>query len=489
MGRGDAGHPTGDPGDRHPVRGTLVLLLVLALVVGGIAAWRYDLLDRFRDAPDPGTEPAAVAPPPGVTVPGVVAPPAVAAASATTRSLDPAAVRRTLAPYLRDRDLGRHVLAEVAPLEGGPRFTSGGPRDTAIPASTTKVVTSTAALLALGPDHTFTTEVRRQGRRLVLVGGGDPLLERGPRASDGTPWAYPARATLSDLAAATKAALAQEPAPRALRLDFDDSLFSGPAVNPTWEADYVPDSVVSPTSALWVDEGRSPDGSGSRVADPAAEAARSFAAALAEVGVTVRGTPTRVTAPDVQPLASVESAPLGSVVERVLGVSDNEAAEVLLRHVGLARAAEGSIAAGREGVRTILAQAGVPLGRSVFHDGSGLSRANRADPSTLVGVLQVAASADHPELRHAVTGLPVAAFTGSLADRMSEGPPAGRGRVQAKTGTLEFVRSLAGLATMPDGTVVVFALMADRIPAEKSTVAQVDLDSAAAALGACSCGS
>ncbi len=46
-----------------------------------------------------------------------------------------------------------------------------------MPASTTKLLTTTAALATLGPEHVFETDVVSEGRRrIVLVGGGDPLL-------------------------------------------------------------------------------------------------------------------------------------------------------------------------------------------------------------------------------------------------------------------------------------------------------------------------
>lgn len=478
-------------GDRSAVRSTLVLVLLLALVAGGLAVWRYDLVDRLRDGSDPSgtstSDPAAVAPPPGVELPEVAAPPAVAPVSAATRAVDPAAVRRALQPYLRDRRLGRHVLAEVAPLAGGPAtFTRGArPDDTAIPASTTKVVTSAAALLALGPDHVFTTEVRREGRTVTLVGGGDPYLERGP-LDNGQPWPYPVRADLETLAGRTAAALADDGV-RRVRLAYDDTLFTGPQVNDTWEDDYVSSGEVSPTSALWVDQGRVP-GSLARQADPAAEAARAFASALGAAGIIVRGAPVAGRAPGSAPIATVDSAPLAQVVERLLDVSDDDAAEVLLRHVGVATTGEGSIVAGVAGVRRLLRGAGVTMGDTVLHDGSGLSRDNRADPSLLVAVLRLAAADDRPGLRSVVTGLPVAGFTGSLADRMDQGPPAGRGRVRAKTGTLSNVTALAGLATDLDGNVLVFVLMADRVPDANGLVARVVLDDAAAALGACACG-
>ncbi len=187
-------------------------------------------------------------------------------------------------------------------------------------------------------------------------------------------------------------------------------------------------------------------------------------------------------------VAQVRSAPLGSIVERILEVSDNEASEVLLRHVGLAEDGEGSSAAGQRAVERLLARAGVDLGGGVLHDGSGLSRANRIAPATLVDVLRLAASPEHPELRQVITGLPVAGFTGSLTDRFDGPVPEGRGRVRAKTGTLTNVFSLAGVAVGPDGAPMVFALMSDRIRKPDTLDALETLDNAAAALGACRCG-
>ncbi len=160
---------------------------------------------------------------------------------------------------------------------------------------------------------------------------------------------------------------------------------------------------------------------------------------------------------------------------------------MLLRHVGLATQDVGSTAVGRRGVRALLAAAGVRLGPSTFYDGSGLSRRNVTTAASLVDVLQLAASPDRTELRHVISGLPVAGFTGSLADRMGAGPPSALGRVRAKTGTLRGVTSLAGLAVDLDGHVLVFALLADRVDESRTFFAEAALDAAAAALGACGC--
>jgi D-alanyl-D-alanine carboxypeptidase/D-alanyl-D-alanine-endopeptidase (penicillin-binding protein 4) len=187
------------------------------------------------------------------------------------------------------------------------------------------------------------------------------------------------------------------------------------------------------------------------------------------------------------PLAQVESAPLSEIVERVLTVSDNEAAEVLAHQVGLATMGEGSFAGGVAGVRQALTELGVPLEGDVWYDGSGLSRDNLLDAGTLLALLRLASSPDHPELRPVLSGLPVAGFTGSLEYRFADAPPAARGLVRAKTGTLRGTSSLAGVATDQDGTRVAFVLMADRVKLAKELAARDALDAVAAAIAACHC--
>ena len=190
----------------------------------------------------------------------------------------PRKVARLLEPLLADPDLGRHVVAAVADLSTGEVVFQQGAR--ARPASTTKLLTAIAALHVLGPDHRFTTQAVLQGqgkqRRVVLVGGGDPYLASKPAAKDEP--AYPARADLRTLARLTAAALADQGIRRAA-LGYDDTLFTGPEVNPHWEPSYVPDGVVSPITALWADEGRPASGSG-RVPDPSLTAATYFAQEL-----------------------------------------------------------------------------------------------------------------------------------------------------------------------------------------------------------------
>lgn len=482
MRRSDLTHARGEGGW---LGRALAALLVVALVAGGVVAWRLDLLDALRDSSDDtGTPagPAAVPPPPGLELPALTDPPPVDTALQSPGLIDDALVRAAVAPHLADPVLGGHVVGMVADLSaGGPVVDLGG--GAAIPASTTKLLTTTAALSVLGPETRFATRVLTVGKgRLVLVGGGDPFL-----ASEPLPTAYPARADVVTLAQQTAAALAEQGRSK-VRLGYDDSLFSEPSFNPRWPASYLPENVVSRVTSLWVDEGHASPGSGIRATDPSLAAAQAFAAALTEAGIRVVGDPTRGVASGGTELTRVESAPLREIAARVLEVSDNEAAEVLSHQVGLAVAGTATFADGAAAVTQTLAGLGVPMDGVSIHDGSGLSRENLITPAALVGVLRVVLDPAHPELDAVATGLPVAGFTGSLTNRFDAPYPLSRGLVRAKTGTLTAVSSLAGIAVDQDGHQMLFALMADRIKKPDETKAQNALDAAAGALGSCRCG-
>lgn len=461
-------------------------MLVLVLLAGAFASFEYDVADRLGWG-EKDSDPAQVAPPEGVDIPR--APQArPVALPAATQAPQPARIKNALAPYVGDKDLGKRKAFAVGGIDGNPTWT-GGRQKPITPASTLKILTTTAALASLGPDARFDTTVRLVGpagkQRLVLVGGGDPLLSRKPAKGDD----YPRTADLTTLARETAEALT-EAGTTSVSLDFDDSLFAGNGVSPDWPANYITDYVVSPIRALWVDQGSTP-GQWGLAPDPAAMASQFFAKQLRKQGITVTGRSSRVTLKPGQregePLARVQSPPVDQIVDHVLAVSDNEGAEVLAHQVAIAEGETADFAGGARAVRAVLDELGVPLKGVTLKDGSGLSRDNRLLASTLVHTLGTAASPKHPELRPVITGLPVAGFNGSLSGRFVTSDPDGRGRVRAKTGTLTGVHSLAGVTTDLDGKVLVFAFLTDKVKVEDTLDARNTLDDLSAALGACRC--
>ena len=406
-------------------------------------------------------------------------------------------LRTALASPLSAAALGGQVSVVVADPASGRMLLSEDGERLSTPASTTKLVTSVAALAVLGANATFTTRVVHGPTPdgIILVGGGDPTLavNRFPVQD------YPQPATLAHLAAATARALKSE-GRTTVSVGFDTSLYTGPALAPGWPEAYVTTGDVTPIVSLEVDQGRlttagTPEDSDDpynlrpRSTDPAGTAASSFTALLTADGIHVTGSPIAQTAPaHASGIASVSSPPLSAIVEQMLQESNNVIAENLARQVAVATGQPASFSGAAAAVTRELRRLGVRSGLHLV-DGSGLSPQDAIAPATLVKALELA-TAD-TRLRALLAGLPVAGFSGTLSAGQSvfsgiDG--AALGSVRAKTGNLSTVAALAGLVTDKNGTTLVFAFMADQIPAAGMLQAAANaINEAAAALANCGC--
>lgn len=426
----------------------------------------------------------AASPTPTVPRPTPTTQPAAAGTAQPTTTPKAAAVQRTLAKPLAAKALGSRFGGYVVDPTTGETLLDRNGATAAVPASTTKLATSVAALHALGPDTRFDTAVVRSGADVVLVGGGDPtLLSNGKQsASD-----YPKYARLATLVEETVRALGDSPG--TVNVKVDDSLYTGPRTGPGWKPNYVPEGSVAPVSALAVDHGmKNPNSSPTRVADPALHAGKAFAARLAKKGVRVEGEVARTTVgDDATELAEVQSPTVSELVEETLENSDNDVAEALGRHVAIEAGEPASFDGARTGIRRALRDLGVGEGISLY-DGSGLSTKNRITPRALTEVVSLVASGERPALSAVLSGLPVGGFSGTLSDRFS-GARAddGVGVVRAKTGTLSQVSTLAGYVRDEHGQVLVFAFMAGGMSLQQSWKSPAALDRLAAALASCGC--
>jgi serine-type D-Ala-D-Ala carboxypeptidase/endopeptidase (penicillin-binding protein 4) len=412
-----------------------------------------------------------------------------------------AGLAAALGPMLAAPSLGPHVGIRVTDLATGQVLYSRRAGAGFAPASTTKIATAVAALHVLGPAATFTTRVLagRSAGRIILAGGGDPTLAAGtPPAAD-----YPRPATLERLAAQTARALRAR-GRRRVSVGYDSSLYTGPGLAPGWPLSYVLTGNVTPISALEVDQGRltpgggpqdadDPDNSRPRTLTPASDAARAFVRFLVTDGIRVTGAPAPAPARADLPrrpatLAKVTSPPLAAIVTQMLLESNNVIAENLARHVALATGRPASFAGGAQAETAVLARLGV---RGIhLVDGSGLSPRDRIAPASLVALVTLAASAREPGLRTAITGLPVAGFSGTLAPGGSvfaAAGPAALGVVRAKTGNLNTVAALAGIAYARDGQLLSFAVMADKLKAASLDAAGTQLARVATVLAGCGC--
>lgn len=352
------------------------------------------------------------------------------------------------------------------------------------PASTTKLLTAVATLSAMSPDATLPTKVVQgtSAGQVVLVGGGDTRLATGA----GSPAAVLGRAGLGDLANMTAKSL-QDNGVHSVTLGFDDSMFSGPTLNPRWAASDSRLGMVGPVTALGL-AAKAPRYGHAAPADPSLAAAQAFATALHRAGVSVVGAPKRVRAPaSAATLGVVQSAPVQDLVSWTLTTSDNTEAEVLARVAAHAAGGVGSFAGAAAHDVQAAAALGVPVTGIRLYDGSGLARADLIPPQTLTGLLAQAATGNRPGLRSLFSGLPIAGFTGTLVHRFDDRRTVlAAGVVRAKTGTLMGVNTLAGVTVDADGRMLAFAFMADHRTAGQGSAADL-VDRAATVLAACGC--
>lgn len=450
--------------------------------------WAALIVAMLTLAPPAGAVPARRAWPPGAAIP---APPAAVLPALDQGAPIPGAgLTRALDSAVGAVALGPSVSAEVLDVATGNALYGRAPTAVLVPASTTKILTA-AALLSVRPGvETLPTRVvSGAAGEVILVGGGDVLLGPGR----GEPDEVIGRAGLDDLAAETAAALRAQGA-TSVSLGLDDTLFTGPTVSPLWQPGDTSGGFVAPVAALALDSGNAAPGRRpaaghpfARVGDPAMAAATAFAVRLRAHGVTVRGTPRRTTAPpDGALLGEVRSAPLAALVEQALTDSDNTVAEALARLVAISGNREPSFTGAGLAVLDRLRLAGIDVTGHTVAGGSGMGRGYAVSPHTIVSVLALAASPEHPELRPVLTGLPIAGVSGTLADRFDAA--AGRsavGVVRAKTGTLTGISSLAGTVVDADGRLLAFAVLADEVAT--TDAARAALDGVAATLARCGC--
>jgi D-alanyl-D-alanine carboxypeptidase/D-alanyl-D-alanine-endopeptidase (penicillin-binding protein 4) len=447
-----------------------VIFLVLLLVGGGIA-----LTGALTGS---GAKSPAVAAAASASLPSLgPAKPVLAALSATAPTPDPAVLSSALAPLLSAPALGSGLTASVLDVRTGTVLLDRNAAAPAAPASTAKLLTSAAVLTTVGPTATIATKVVAGATpgEVVLVGGGDPTLSRTTPSKS-----YPGAATMADLAAQVRAVV--PPATPITRILVDNSLYSGPLTAPGWAPGDAPSTYAAPVTATSVDGARTSPGSLGRSGAPGTDAGRALADALGvRAAVGLGQAP-----PGAKTLATVHSASIERLVEQALAMSDNMLAEALARQVAIARHLPASFDGSAKAVTDALTQAGMDVSGVTLVDGSGLSRQDRVPAAVLARVVRASADGTLGNAADLLSGLPVAGYDGTLADRGDSDPKTSPGTVRAKTGTLLGVHALAGTVVDVDGRLLAFALLGNDVPGSESA-AEGALDNVATALARCGC--
>lgn len=368
---------------------------------------------------------------------------------AAAQAVSQAGLRSTLTT-LHNR-LGTSAGAYVVDLAGGGVVYSHRPTLALAPASNEKLFVTATALLKFGGTGTLTTRVEAAPGvapgadgvlpgNLYLVGGGDPTLgDEGLKAlADGV-----AAAGVKEVEGAV---VGDE--------SFFDTLRGGPDSAYRFDGD-----LSGFLTGLSYNHGRS---------SSAKRAAAKLAAYLKAAGVKYERAPKAGRRPvsgateaqdgaaEADPIASLPSPTVASLIQRTNVPSENYYAEMLTKALGATYGARGSTSAGLAVVRSQLATLGV---HPRLVDGSGLSRANKTTAQQLVRLLQRMDAQDSAATWRA--SLPIAGQTGTLRSRMRG--TAAAGRCLAKTGTLIGVSALSGYCTTTGGRAIAFSFIENRV--------------------------
>ena len=196
------------------------------------------------------------------------------------------------------------------------------------------------------------------------------------------------------------------------------------------------------------------------IEEPAQHAAALLSQLLAERGVKIDGKTRAVHVPEADTtartvLADHASVPLSDSLKLVNKISQNLHTEMLLRTAarqgGLWSTPEDLIKVPQEFYATV----GIAPDDVIQTDGSGLSRHDLVTPRAVVTLLKYAQQ--QPWFAPYFASLPVAGVDGSLEPRMKA--TVAEGRIHAKTGSVEHVRTLSGFADTPGGRRLIFSFL------------------------------
>lgn len=441
----------------------------------------------------------------------------IAVARTACDATDRAALQQQLRHILKQElPPGYTVSLQVVDRETGTILLEKNPDLPLIPASTMKLVTSSAALRILGPSYRFITEILathvRGGsvRHLFIRGTGDPYLvsermyslcrelrakgleEVGGQIVVDDSYFIPGRPLDEQEELTTRSYHAPY---GALSLNFNSvRIFIKPgakigapalvSLDPLSDYARLRNRVrtVKGRGKARVTFDKQPMKSGGEIiraegtvgerartatryvniSEPAVYTGEVLKEFLLREGVRVTGHVVKGKTPSqAVSLIEFESLPLGVIVYWLNKFSNNFMAEQLGLALGAkVLGAPGTRAKGVAVLKKHMVTMGASESTFSITEASGLSRTNRLSASALVRLLAVTAHqfSFNAEL---VSSLGIAGVDGTLKDKFT-GPEI-KGRIRAKTGTLRGVNALAGYGLTKDGRIVVFAVIVNSL--------------------------
>ena len=202
------------------------------------------------------------------------------------------------------------------------------------------------------------------------------------------------------------------------------------------------------------------------IQEPALHAAAMLKRLLQDRGIKVIGAAKELSLPPGPPAGETRvvlvehlSITLGQSVKLVNKISQNLHTEMLLRTAARQNGAWTTPEDLANFAASFYAVAGIPADDVVQTDGSGLSRHDLVTPRGLVALLLYAQK--QPWFDAYFDSLPVAGVDGTLEDRMKNSIAVGR--LHAKSGSIEHVRTRSGYADLPSGKRLVFSFLSNNM--------------------------
>jgi D-alanyl-D-alanine carboxypeptidase/D-alanyl-D-alanine-endopeptidase (penicillin-binding protein 4) len=183
---------------------------------------------------------------------------------------------------------------------------------------------------------------------------------------------------------------------------------------------------------------------------------------VAERAMPIKSLPARASMTTIQAplegrrvLAARSSVPMAEDITVTNKLSQNLHAELLLRLLGRVFGSDGSLAEGSRVVRQFMVGAGLDDNDFFFYDGSGMSMDDRIAPRAMTKLLAYVSRQSWGTAWRET--LPVAGVDGTLSGRFKTSPV--KGRVWAKTGTMNESNALSGYVTTTGGKMLAFSVM------------------------------
>lgn len=196
---------------------------------------------------------------------------------------------------------------------------------------------------------------------------------------------------------------------------------------------------------------------------PTLYAAANFRHHLMDNDVPIQGSVRIITASNTLPgptaqntIAMVQSPKLIEIIDYMMKRSDNHMAEQIYVSVSHARLGKGSYSNSRRLEADLLRRAHVDPDGVHCYDGCGLSEANKVSASAVCRLLSFMQT--HQFAKEYYECMAISGTDGTLRNRMSSIS----GRVHAKTGTINQVKTLSGYIRLSEGKLLSFSFLVNK---------------------------